>query len=123
MIDPPLYVGLERRDMPGRIQHSAGASAAHTDFSHAPFSLGNWRAPWDLGGKPSETVVCQFGYFSPSCEPSMSCCLSLQSLSVVGLFVLWPGCKSAGKFRSQKDLSGQGLSDQRFCLLSVQERL
>lgn len=47
---------------------------------------------------------------SPFCEPSMSCCLSLQSLSIVGLFVLWPGCKSAGKFRSQKDLSGPCLS-------------
>lgn len=46
----------------------------------------------------------------------MSCCLSLQSLPIVGLFILWPGCKSAGKFRSQKDLSGQCLSDQRLCL-------
>lgn len=53
----------------------------------------------------------------------MSCCLSLQSLSIVDLFILWPVCKSAGKFRSQKDLSEQCLSDQRLCLLSVQERL
>lgn len=57
--------------------------------------------------------------FSPSCELSMSCCLSL---SIVGLLILWPGCESAGKFRSGKDLLGQCLFDQRLYLLSVQER-
>lgn len=98
----------------------------------SPMSYSHWGTrEQHLGisqGKLQSQVVCQFVHSNPPSEQSMHCFLSLQSLSCVCVFVLWTWvlwCReqSSFGFRSQRDLAGQCLSDQRLCLPSVQERL